>query len=77
MFAAKTKFSLFQRSWPAHRPLAHHCSTTASCVRKAGGDLSDTTRAFTFVHLSAPDLAGHAYGWLSPAYLTPSGRPTG
>ena len=38
--------------------------------RQAGGDLSDTTRAFTFVHFSAPDLAGHASGWLSPEYLT-------
>ncbi len=69
MFATKTKFSLYQRSWPAiDRSLI--LLDQRELRRKAGGDLSDTTRAFTFVHFSAPDLAGHASGWLSPAYLT-------
>jgi hypothetical protein len=69
MFATKTKFSLYQRSWPAiDRSLI--LLDNRELRRQAGGDLSDTTRAFTFVHFSAPDLAGHASGWLSPAYLT-------
>jgi hypothetical protein len=69
MFATKTKFSLYPRSWPAiDRSLI--LLDNRELRRQAGGDLSDTTRAFTFVHFSAPDLAGHASGWLSPAYLT-------
>jgi arylsulfatase A-like enzyme len=69
MFANKTKFSLYQRSWPAiDRSLI--LLDQRELRRQAGGDLSDTTRAFTFVHFAAPDLAGHASGWLSPAYLT-------
>ncbi len=69
MFATKTKFSLYPRSWPAiDRSLI--LLDQRQLRRKAGGDLSDTTRAFTFVHFSAPDLAGHTSGWMSPAYLT-------
>ncbi len=69
MFATKTKFSLYQRSWPAiDRSLI--LLDQRELRRQAGGDLSDRTRAFTFVHFSAPDLAGHASGWLSPQYLT-------
>ena len=69
MFATKTKFSLYPRSWPAiDRSLI--LLDNRELRRRASGDLSDTTRAFTFVHFSAPDVAGHASGWLSPAYLT-------
>jgi hypothetical protein len=69
MFATKTKFSLYPRSWPAiDRSLI--LLDQRELRRRAGGDLSDRTRAFTFVHFSAPDLAGHASGWMSPAYLT-------
>ena len=69
MFATKTKFSLYPRSWPAiDRSLI--LADQRELRRQAGGDLSDHMRAFTFVHFSAPDLAGHASGWLSPAYLT-------
>ena len=32
-------------------------------------DLLAHNRGFTFLHLSAPDEAGHARGWNSPAYL--------
>jgi phosphopentomutase len=31
-------------------------------------DLLAHNRGFTFLHLSAPDAAGHAHGWNSPAY---------
>jgi hypothetical protein len=69
MFATKTKFSLYQRSWPAiDRTLI--LADQRELRRQADGDLNDATRAFTFVHFSAPDLAGHASGWMSPAYLT-------
>jgi hypothetical protein len=69
MFASKTKFSLFQRSWPG---MTRSVITfdNARLVRQLRADLTRTSRAFTFVHLSAPDAAGHASGWLGPAYLT-------
>jgi hypothetical protein len=69
MFASKTKFSLYQRSWPA-MDRSVILADNDTLVRRLRGDLTRSWRAFTFVHLSAPDLAGHAYGWLSPEYLT-------
>jgi hypothetical protein len=69
MFASKTKFSLYERSWPAMDRAVIRLDN-ALLVRKVRADLSTTSRAFTFVHLSAPDLAGHAHRWMSPAYLT-------
>jgi predicted AlkP superfamily pyrophosphatase or phosphodiesterase len=69
MFAAKTKFSLYQRSWPGMGRAVIDLDN-ARLVRTTRADLSGTWRAFTFLHLSLPDLAGHRYGWLSPEYLT-------
>jgi hypothetical protein len=69
MFASKTKFSLYTRSWPGMgRSVVDRDSTRL--VRKARRDLATTWRAFTWLHISLPDLAGHAHGWMSPAYLT-------
>ncbi|MEO5853540.1 MAG: alkaline phosphatase family protein [Nocardioides sp.] len=69
LFASKTKFSLWQRSWPmaidSYRvELDNRLLTNA--VRR---DVRTTDRAFTFVHLSDIDVVGHARGWMSPAYL--------
>ena len=68
-FASKSKFSLWERSWPdaidtdviveANRPL----------VRAFVTDLTSRTRSFRVLHLSAPDVTGHARGFMSPAYL--------
>ncbi|MEO6512822.1 MAG: alkaline phosphatase [Nocardioides sp.] len=69
MFASKTKFSLFQRSWPGMDRAVINLDNGA-LVSRLRTDLTTASRAFTFVHLSAPDLAGHAHGWLGPAYLT-------
>ena len=68
MFAAKTKFSLYQRSWPGIDRSMIDLDNTA-LVKAVRRDLAGGWRAFTFVHLSLPDLAGHAHGWLSPEYL--------
>ena len=38
-------------------------------MKAARRDLATKSRAFTFLHISLPDVAGHAHGWLSPAYL--------
>ncbi|KAA1424254.1 alkaline phosphatase family protein [Nocardioides antri] len=70
LFATESKFSLFQRSWP----LSVNRSTIVqdgdrAVTDAARRDLLRHDRAFTFLHLGAPDEAGHAHGWLSPAYL--------
>jgi len=69
MFAAKTKFSLFKRSWPAAVDRAVIDADNAALVRLARHDLANYSRGFTFVHLSGPDDAGHEHGFMTPAYL--------
>ncbi len=69
LFAAKTKFSLFERSWPAAVDRAVIDADNAALVRLARHDLADHNRGFTFVHLSGPDKAGHEHGFMTPAYL--------
>ena len=70
LFATKTKFSLWRRSWPSAvdryeiRDDADRVLT--SSVRR---DIIDADRAFTFVHLGHTDVVGHTRGWMSPAYL--------
>ena len=70
MFAAKTKFSLFTRSWPGGIARSVIDEDNTALVKAARRDLANKSRAFTFLHISLPDVAGHAHGWLSPAYLT-------
>jgi hypothetical protein len=69
VFAAKGKFSLFARSWPRGIDRSLIKGDNVGLVREAKRDLAAHWRALTFVHLSLPDVAGHAHGWLSPAYL--------
>ena len=70
LFATESKFSIFKRSWPrsVNRSTIVQDGdvAVADAVRR---DLLRRNRAFTFVHLGAADEAGHAHGWLSPAYL--------
>ena len=54
MFATKTKFSLYQRSWPDASTARSSAANGDLLVRQADADLAGTQRAFTFVHLSAP-----------------------
>jgi hypothetical protein len=69
MFAAKTKFSLFPRSWPGGIKRSVIDEDNAALVKSARRDLANESRALTFLHISLPDVAGHDHGWLSPAYL--------
>lgn len=69
LFTGKSKFSLFDRSWPDGLDRHTLESRGARLVRQARRDLRRETRTVTFLHISAPDLAGHAEGWGSPAYL--------
>jgi len=69
VFASKRKFSLFERSWPRSLDRSTIVPENTLLVRALRRDLAHQTRSFRFVHLSAPDLAGHAHGFMSPAYL--------
>ena len=68
LFAGKTKFSLFERSWDSAITRYRMRPENGRLTRMARTDLLQHNRGFTFLHLSAPDVAGHAHGWNSAAY---------
>ena len=68
LFASKTKFSLWQRSWPTDIDKVDITLGNGALVRHLIADLA-TPRAYRFLHLSAPDAAGHAHGFMSARYL--------
>lgn len=69
MYASKTKFALYQRSWGSSIDRAVIEEDNDLLVDRLVADLGRRPAAFTFVHLSAPDVAGHASGFMGPAYL--------
>ncbi|WP_295658517.1 alkaline phosphatase family protein [uncultured Nocardioides sp.] len=69
VFASKPKFSLWQRSWPTAIDKLEITKGNGALVRHVVADLSNP-RAYRFVHLSAPDDAGHEHGFMSRRYLT-------
>ncbi len=68
LFASKTKFSLWSRSWPDAIDRTTIDLDNSALVRKLVADL-DEDRDFRFLHLSLPDNAGHDHGWMSRPYL--------
>jgi hypothetical protein len=68
LFAAKTKFSLWQRSWPDAIDRTTINMNNSALVDQLIADLPQD-RDFRFLHLSPPDVAGHAHGWMSKPYL--------
>ena len=68
LFAAKTKFSLWQRSWPDAIDRTTINMDNSALVDQLVADLPQD-RDFRFLHLSPPDVAGHAHGWMSKPYL--------
>ena len=68
LFAAKTKFSIWQRSWPDAIDRSTINENNSVLVDQLIADLG-VDRDFRFLHLSLPDVAGHAYGWMSKPYL--------
>ena len=68
LFASKTKFSLWQRSWPGAIDKVDITLGNGALVRHLVADLA-VDRDYRFLHLSAPDVVGHARGWLSAPYL--------
>lgn len=69
VFASKTKFSLWDRSWPDAIDTDLIVEPNRPLVRAFVTDLTSQTRSFRFLHLSAPDVAGHDRGFMGPAYL--------
>jgi predicted AlkP superfamily pyrophosphatase or phosphodiesterase len=69
LFVSKEKLRLFKRSWPAAIDRVVLEGDNPLLVRKARRDLVEHRRALTFVHLSGPDDAGHADGFLGPEHL--------
>ena len=70
LFATKTKFSLFQRSWPDDLDrVTIKEEQDAAVVKAARRDLLRRDRGITFVHLGLPDQIGHARGFMGRAYL--------
>ncbi|MFZ2501955.1 MAG: alkaline phosphatase family protein [Nocardioides sp.] len=68
LFASKDKFRFIQRSW--------RNKISRFTMRESNGKLTQAfirdlahQRQLRFVHLSAPDKAGHAHGFMSAAYL--------
>jgi predicted AlkP superfamily pyrophosphatase or phosphodiesterase len=69
MFAAKGKFALFNRSWPAGIQRTLIRGNNVELVKSARRDLATTWRALTFLHISLPDVVGHRTGFMSQPYL--------
>ena len=81
--AAKTKFILYKRSWNTHgapdrvgrndgrakidRFTIDHDNTRL--VSKLNDELRHKPREFTFLHISLPDRAGHAHGFMGKQYI--------
>ena len=69
LYASKEKFELFERSWPDDIDESAVTDDPEETVALAREDLEDGAPTFTFLHISLPDGAGHAYGGMSPEYL--------
>jgi predicted AlkP superfamily pyrophosphatase or phosphodiesterase len=69
MYASKTKFALFERSWGSSIDTTLIEKDNSRLVARVVADLARRPADLTFVHLSAPDIAGHAMGFMGSAYL--------
>jgi predicted AlkP superfamily pyrophosphatase or phosphodiesterase len=69
LFSTKTKFGLYQRSWPGSIDRFVVRYSHAKLLPLVREDLVDHARAFTFLHVSLPDRTGHASGFMSKAYV--------
>ena len=69
LYSAKEKFSLFDRSWPDGTDKVLIDSDNDRLATVAVRDLQQASYDFAFLHISLPDRAGHASGWLSAPYL--------
>lgn len=68
VFASKTKFRLWKRSWGGSIDRFQVTLDNAALVKSFRQDFA-TPRRFRFLHLSAPDVVGHRKGYLTKPYL--------
>ena len=82
-FAGKEKFAFWDRSWDAVRGAedtvgtdqgrdkitAYHLGAASDMTTAVVRSLHERPAALTYLHIPLPDKAGHAYGFMSPAYL--------
>ena len=69
MYASKSKFALYERSWADSLDRTVIEGDNDQLVSRVVSDLASRPSDFSFVHLSAPDVAGHASGFMGSAYL--------
>ncbi|HWM06352.1 MAG TPA: alkaline phosphatase family protein, partial [Actinophytocola sp.] len=69
MFAMKTRFTLFDRSWPGIDRVTIMDDQDGPLTNAVRADLIQHRRALTFLHLGGVDKAGHDDGFMSRAYL--------
>lgn len=74
LFSSKEKLLLFDRSWDRGVDRAVVREDNHLLTSLFLRDVVDRRRAFTFLHLSGPDRAGHRYGFLSSRYLAAVAR---
>lgn len=70
LYSTKEKFALYKRSWPRAIDRFAAQENQRRLIALARADLRNGAPAFSFLHVSLPDRAGHAHGGMSPAYLT-------
>jgi predicted AlkP superfamily pyrophosphatase or phosphodiesterase len=77
LFTSKTKFSLWNRSWPFAINRSVTRLDNAALTRVARRDIVRTPHDVTFIHLSGTDVVGHAKGWMTRPYLAAVRRADG
>ncbi|MCX6398659.1 MAG: alkaline phosphatase [Propionibacteriales bacterium] len=80
VFVGKGKFRMWKRSWPGTIDRFAVEADLPALTDAVLADLGAQRRDLTFFHIAAPDVAGHASGWDSPAYdaaVTASDRALG
>lgn len=69
LFTSKDKFDLFENSWGDEMDRYTYQSDNELLTDAAVASLTNNPHDFTFVHLSAPDDAGHRHQFMSSNYL--------